>query len=405
MLTSGGRLPAHGGAVKQVRNAQMHILANLFANRQFQTIALVQMLTLFGTNMLNPVLPVHFKMIGLNESQIGFAMGIVSLGALVLRPLSGMSADIKGSRFTLLLGQLLTAAGIAAFLWASGFWALLLVRFFQGIAVSFYGTGAVTYASSVGTRDNVSAAIANFSLFTMIGLGLGTSAGPFIYQSAGFTPVVVAGLAAAVGATVFMLLRSEPAPPRAAGTRAPFRAVLAAKIVLAPSGCLFASNFALGTMFTFVPLLALAEGIGGFSAFFVAFSVAVVLARLGVQTINERLSPVQTSVYASLLNTISTLLTAAIPSTPIFAVSGILIGFGFGIIYPTLAGYLVQNVREANKGSALSILSGAGDIGNALGASILGIVAHTLGFPAAGTVILACTLYFHLALRQQAAPR
>jgi MFS family permease len=387
----------------------MHILADLFANRQFQTIAFVQMTMVFGNNMLNPVLPIHFKMIGLNEAQIGFAMGIISLGALVLRPWSGMSADIKGSRFTLLLGQLLTGAGIAAFLWASGFWALLLVRFFQGIAVSFYGTGAVTYASSVGTRENASAAIAYFSLFTMIGLGIGTSTGPFIYQSVGFTPVVAVALTAAVCATAFMFFRSEPSPPRAAGARTPFRAVLAAKVVLAPSACLFASNFALGTMFTFVPLLALAAGIGGFSAFFVAFSIAVVLARLGVQTINERLSAVKISVGASLLNAASTLLVAAIPSTHVFAVSGVLIGFGFGIIYPTLAGYLVQNVKEANKGSALSILSGAGDIGNALGASVLGVVAHTLGFTAvfssAGAVILVSTLYFHLALRGQAAPR
>jgi len=174
--------------------------------------------------------------------------------------------------------------------------------------------------------------------------------------------------------------------------------------VLAPSVCLFASNFALGTMFTFVPLLALSQGIGGFSVFFVSFSIAVVLARLGVQTINDWLSPVRTSVCASLFNAVSALLLAVAPSPPVFAVSGVLIGLGFGIIYPTLAGYLVQNVREANKGSALSILSGAGDIGNALGASVLGVVAQLLGFTAvfssAAVVILLCTCYFHITLRK-----
>ncbi len=385
----------------------MSLLPSLFANRQFQIIVLVQALMVFSNNMLNPVLPVYFHSVGLNESQIGLAMGIVSLGALLLRPWSGTSADVRGSRFTLLVGQALTSSGIAAYLWVTGFWPLLLLRFYQGIAMSFYGTGAVTFASTVGTRENTTSAIAYFSLFTMIGLGIGTSAGPFVYQAVGFTPLIAISLTATFCATAALWFGTKPAPARVGGTRAPFRAVLAAKIVLAPSVCLFASNFALGTMFTFVPLLALAGGIGAFSVFFVAFSLAVVLARLGVQAVNEWLGPVKTSVFASILNAASALLLAAAPSPAVFAVAGVLVGFGFGTIYPTLAGYLVQNVREANKGSALSILSGAGDIGNALGASVLGVVAQVFGFAAvfaaAAAVILACALYFHTALGGPAA--
>ncbi|MDT8901569.1 MFS transporter [Anaeroselena agilis] len=380
----------------------MSLLPSLFANRQFQIIVIVQMLMVFSNNLLNPVLPVHFQSIGLNESQIGFAMGIVSLGALLLRPWSGMSADVRGSRFTLLVGQFLMWTGFAAYLWVTGFWPLLFVRFYQGVAMSFYGTGAVTFASTVGTRETATAAIAYFSLFTMIGLGAGTSAGPFLYQAVGFTPLIAVSLTAAACAAAVTWFGTKPAPARAGEGRAPFRAVLAAKIVLAPSVCLFASNFTLGTMFTFVPLLALARGIGGYSVFFVSFSLAVVLARLGVRAVNDWFGPVKTSVGASILNAASALLLAAAPSPAVFAVAGVLVGFGFGTIYPTLAGYLVQNVREANKGSALSILSGAGDIGNALGASVLGVVAHAFGFTAvfsaAAAVILVCAFYFHTAL-------
>ncbi len=382
----------------------MSTMPSLFANRQFQLIAFVQIMLVFSTNLLNPVLPVHFKLMGLSESQIGLVMGIVSLGALLVRPWAGASADVRGSRFTLLCGQVMTGAGLAAFLWASGFWPLLLVRFFQGIALAFAGTGAITFASSVGTRETTTAAIAYFSLSTMIGLGIGTSAGPLVYGAIGFTPVIAASLAAAACALAAMWLFSQPMPPRTGETRAPFRAVLAAKAVLAPSVCLFASNFTLGTAFTFVPLLALAEGIGGFSAFFLAFSIAVVLSRTGVQAVNNRLGAVKTSIGAALLNAAGTLLLATAPSPAAFTVAGVLIGFGFGTIYPTLAGYLVRNVKEANRGSALSILSGAGDIGNALGASVLGVVAQTLGFTAvfaaAAAVVFVCTGYFYTALRQ-----
>ncbi|HAK73065.1 MAG TPA: MFS transporter, partial [Sporomusaceae bacterium] len=138
----------------------MSVLVQLFSNRQFQSIAFVQMLTVFSTNLLAPILPVHFKLQGLSESEIGFIMGIVSLGALVVRPWSGMSVDLRGSRWTNLFGQILTLIGIAAFVWTTSFWPLLLLRFYQGIAMAFYGTGSITFASCVETPENTSAAIA-----------------------------------------------------------------------------------------------------------------------------------------------------------------------------------------------------------------------------------------------------
>ncbi|MDF2928845.1 MAG: major facilitator superfamily 1 [Anaerospora sp.] len=242
----------------------------------------------------------------------------------------------------------------------------------------------------------------------MIGLGIGTSVAPLVYGSLGFTPVIAISLTAVLGALLFMKAYSKPVPRCESDLRAPFRTVLTTKVVLAPSVCLFASNFALGTAFTFVPLLSLAQGITHYFVFFVAFSIAVVCARLGVQAINSRWGPERTSIGASLLNALSALLLAVLPSIGTYAVAGILIGFGFGIVYPTLAGYLVQHVNPANKGTALSILSGAGDIGNALGASVLGIVAQTMGFTAvfagAALVIIACTYYFYstLLIRRQA---
>ena len=377
----------------------MSTLLLIFSNRQFLGIAFVQMMTVFSTNILAPVLPVHFKLQGLTESEIGFIMGIVSLGALIVRPWTGMSVDRRGSRPTVLFGQILTTAGIAGFLWMTGFWPLMLLRFFQGIAMAFYSTGSITFASCVETPENTSSAIAYFALFTMIGLGAGTSLAPLLYHSFGFYAIIATGLIVVSLAMSAMWCFTKPMPVCESETRVPFQAVLTQAEVLAPSVCLFASNFALGTAFTFVPLLALSLKIDNYFIFFVAFSLAVVCARLGVQYLNNRWRPEQTAVYASLLNAFSALLLAVIPSVYTLAVSGILIGFGFGIIYPTLAGYLVHRVHPASKGTALSILSGAGDVGNALGASVLGIVAQTLGFTwvfmGAALVILWCVHYFH----------
>ncbi|SDE40936.1 MFS transporter [Sporomusa acidovorans] len=62
-------------------------------------------------------------------------------------------------------------------------------------------------------------------------------------------------------------------------------------------------------------------------------------------------------------------------------IAGGLFGIGFGAVFPSLVLLLVQKTAESNRGTALSILTAAGDIGNALSTAILGVVAEHLGYP------------------------
>ena len=56
-------------------------------NPQFQAIALSQLLTVFGSNLIIPILPVYLKIQGFTDTKIGILMGIAALGALVVRAL------------------------------------------------------------------------------------------------------------------------------------------------------------------------------------------------------------------------------------------------------------------------------------------------------------------------------
>ncbi len=380
----------------------MSMVFRLLSNQQFQVIAAVQLLNVFSTNLLSPVLPIYLKMQGMGESQIGLIMGVISLGALIVRPWAGMSVDIRGSRIITLFGQVLTAGGLAVYLWAADFWQYLLIRFYQGIAMAFYGTGAISFASGVESSENTSAAIAYFSLCTMIGMGVATSIAPLIFTDYGFSSLIFLGLASLTAATGLMWLRGHEVPLTGDGQRVPYRDVLRTKGVLAPSICLFGSNFALGTAFTFVPLLALRLNITAYSVFFIAFSVAVVCARGFVHQINSRWDAERTALAATIINAISTMLLGIFPATITFIVSGALIGFGFGVIYPTLAAYVVDKVSPANKGAALSVIAAAGDVGYALGSSVLGFVAETMGFStlfiSTTVIILLSGYYFYKAL-------
>ena len=378
--------------------SQLYILRN---NQQFQSIAFSQMLTVFGSSLLMPVLPVYLKLQGFSDTKIGILMGVAALGALIVRPWCGRSVDVKGSRPVLLFGQALTAIGVAAFYWTVNFLPLLLLRFFQGVAMAFYGTASVTFASSVETPNNTASAIALFTVFTMVGLGAATSSAPFVFNLVGFYNLVSIGLICIIAAAGIMSLRAKTIPPVSSGRQRSFMSVLRTKDVLAPTICLFASNFAYMTTFTFVPLTALSEGVQ-FTSFFVAFMIAVVFARLSVNQLVNRIGIIKLATVSSLINVLGAGVVAAMVNPLTLAAAGCFIGIGFGLIYPILTVYVVQHISQANRGAALSALSGAGDIGNALGASVLGVVADLFGyralFASAAVLVILCTWYFYTAL-------
>ena len=374
-------------------------LVTLSKNRQFQSIACIQVFNVFGASLLTPVLPLYLSLQGLSAAHIGMVMGIMAIGDLVMRPWAGRAVDRQGSRPVILLGQVLIGACFASFIWFTGFWLLLLIRFIQGAAQSFYSTGAVTFASSVESPQNTASAISLYTVFTMIGLGSATSLAPFLFQEIGFIPLVLFSLLMLSVAISFTIWRARPIAPIRDANALPFSSVLHLKAVWAPTICLFASNFVFSTLFTFVPLYAVSMSIPSYSVFYIFFAIAVIVTRLGVQRLTEAFRAETVATAASLMNVGSALIIAIYPSTVTFAISGVLIGLGFGVIFPALTIYVIQRIPPAVKGTGLSILTASGDVGNALGASILGLVAEWFGFRwvfiLSALVVLICAHYFY----------
>ncbi len=377
-------------------------LASLFKNRQFQSIACIQVFNVFGANLIAPVLPLYLSLQGMSASRVGMVMGIMAIGALVMRPLAGRAVDQRGSHPVILFGQGLLGVCFASFLWLTTFWPLLLVRFIQGAAQSFYSTATVTFASSVESPQNTASAISMFTVFTMIGLGSATSLGPLFFLEIGFVRLILISLAALGIAVSFTIWRARPIAPIHDSEIPPFSSVLHLKAVWAPTVCLFASNFVFSTLFTFVPLYAVSVSLQDYSIFYICFAIAVIAARLGVQQLTQTFRAETVATVASLMNVGSALIIAIYPSAFTFAASGVLIGLGFGVIFPALTIYVIQRISPAIKGTGLSILTASGDVGNALGAAILGIVAEYFGFRwvfgLSALVVVVCTRYFYVTL-------
>ena len=372
----------------------------IFKNQQFQSIAISHFNTILGTSLLVPVLPVFLHNSGLSETQIGIIMGATAMSSLIIRPWIGFQVDTKGSRPVILLGQIVLILSTVGYWWATSFLGLFVLRFLYGIGQAFYGTGAVTFASSIGSGESNSNSIAMYTLTTMCGLGLSMSMAQVAFDNFGFNALV--GISVILIGIAFNVMKWRSQPIQLAArnvVRASFMDVLKSNVVCATTLSQFAASFAFSAALTFIPLAAIDKGVDFYSLFFIAFAISVVFSRLFVQKIGHILGLLNATLYASIIMLLGIVLLLITISPIILVLSGLLFGLGFGVVYPTLVLLLVERIQQTNRGTALGIMIAAGDIGTALSAAILGGVAEHLGyfvlFSTTALLLAICTYYFY----------
>ncbi len=101
-----------------------------------------------GASMLYPVLPVLAADLAVDKTQIGLAMAAYTTPAIVLAPLFGILADLRGRRWMLIGGLLLLGFAGSAVALAPSFGWVLALRALQGVGMS-----AVTPLSIVLISD------------------------------------------------------------------------------------------------------------------------------------------------------------------------------------------------------------------------------------------------------------
>jgi predicted MFS family arabinose efflux permease len=353
----------------------------VLSNRQFQNLAVSHFNTTFSINIIVPVLPVFLAAKGFAETQIGLIIGAAALSSLLVRPWVGMQIDTRGSGPVMMVGQLMLILSIAGLLFVDALVSFIGLRLAFGVAMAFYGTSAVTYASSIGTGRTTANAVAMYTLITMIGLGLSMSLSQLIFDSYGFTAIALIISALTASAFCVMKFRAGSFEPRSSSDKhAPFMSVLRVRAVLAASLGHFGGSFAFGSILTFIPLAAIQGGVAFYSIFFICFSVSVICSRFFVQRVIEALGIEKACIYAyaaMLLGALPLLL----PLTPaILIVSGLFFGAGFGITFPAFVLLLVKRIKAESRGTALGILIAAGDTANALSIAFLGGIAEHFGY-------------------------
>lgn len=125
----------------------------------------------------------------------------------------------------------------------------------------------------------------------------------------------------------------------------------------------------------FVVLMLDDRGVGSGATVFTVFAGSVVLSRLLLATLPDRIGPRLSAFGAGLAQACGCVLVGAAQTLPMALLGALVMGMGMSLLFPSLALLVTRRVDDARRGAALGAFTAFFDVGVGLGAPFAGIVA------------------------------
>ena len=345
--------------------------------RAFVLMSLGSLFLFTSFYLLLPTLPLFVKELGGHDTQVGLAVGIFTLVAVILRPIAGGLLDQYGRRPFLLIG--LAFYGLSMYLYGmvQGVDTLLLVRLLHGASWAFVTTAAAAVIADIVPANRRGEGMGWYGLAMTVAMAAGPLLGTWTLDGYTFSGVFLLAVALTVAALLAV-----------AGPRLPFqRPEVRRKIALYDPAALPVSlavvflTFAYGAVTTFVPLFAVTIDVNP-GLYFLVYALSLTLARPIAGKLSDRYGAASVIVPAALLSICALFVLSSATGLAGVVAAAVLYGLGFGSAQPALQAALLGMVPKERFGLANASFFTAFDLGIALGSTLLGWVADLVSYRA-----------------------
>lgn len=342
--------------------------------------------------------------IGSTAGGAGLAFGAFAVSAILLRPLAGRWSDTHGRRPLLVGGALLAAVALLATPLADTLAAVVALRLVLGVAEALFFVASLAALADLAPPGRTAEAISYNSLGLYLGLALGAPLGEGLVTVLGFAGAWSAAAVLALAAAILAGRIGETRAPRPPA--APPAALIHLPAVPAALGFL-ASIIAMGSFLAFVSLHANSIGMASASLPLFIYGIVVVVLRIALAPIQNKLPPLKTAA-AALLTITAGLLVLLGWATPTGLLTGaVLLGTGVALSTPAFFAAIFATADPSSRGAAAGTFSIALDLGLGAGPIILGWVAYSssiaTAFLVAAAVVLAGSAWTILLTRARPA--
>jgi MFS family permease len=356
------------------------------------------------TYLLNTQLPLHVVGLGGSHAQIGWLFALSTGVAMLLRPQVGGWVDRHGARAVMLPGAgvlLVTMLALGVATSPLGLIAAMTGLGVSGALISTTGSVVVAAHSPAARRGE---ALSLYYVAASVGVALGPAAGFALADVGGMA--LNFGAVTALSLAVGLLTLTVRTPPAATAVADGVVRLWSSHAVPA-SLALIVITTGHATVYAFLPLHAAAQGLGRIAWFFPLMSGCTILCRLVLRRASDRHGRVRVLIPALLGVAAGNALLAAPPSMGSLVGAAALLGCGNSMLYPTLVALVADRTPAHERGLAIGTLSGAWDVGVAVGSPLIALLVqsrgYSAGFLAAATMTLLGLLTFVLTERRRLA--
>ncbi len=329
---------------------------------------------------------VHLQL-GYGTVLAGLVISAQYVATILSRPRAGRMVDSRGPKRVVVYG-LLACAGSGAWTFAAAFFAhhphaalalLLLGRLTLGVGESMVATGAMLWGIGRAGSQHIAKVISWNGVATFSALSVGAPLGVFLHQQMGFASagLLVLFLALAGVALALRLPRIPVSPSR----HLPFAHIFWR---VAPHGTALAlGSMGFGVLATFVTLYFASLHWTGAAFTLSVYGISFVCTRLIFAGLIPRLGGFPVAIVSLFIEIFGLLLLslARVPAVA-FAAAG-LIGFGFSLVFPSLAVEAVRRIPQENRGTALGTYNLFIDLSLFLAGPLAGVIISHAGYRAA----------------------
>ncbi len=353
--------------------------------------------------ILIPTFPIYLSGKGSPEAEIGLLIGVFSVSSLILRPFIGRALLRIPERKFMIYGTILYTFSSIAYLFASPFWPLFIVRILHGIGLAFFSTAAFTLIANISPEAHRGQSLSYYYLAINFAFVLAPYFGMLLINRFDFSILFLLCTALSLSSLLITTRLSK-------GQGVPFKNLSIKKQPFLsrdalPSAIMaFMVNIVWGAVTAFFPLYALSHGVSNPGLFFGALAIIHVVGRaLGGRILD--LYSREKVIFPCLIAYILSMFILAFSKTlPMFIMVAVIWGIGNAFLYPTLVAYALDHARSS-PGPAMGTFTAIADLGSGMGSVIMGIV---LQFTNYLTMFLCLTLtgvinllYFYFAIRKR----
>lgn len=345
--------------------------------------------------------------LGMGPTAIGVIAGAQFVTTVALRLAAGRYSDRHGPKQAMTRGlQMAVLAGV----FSLGAWALtgtplvsavVLVggRILLGGAESFVMTSGQTWGLAISGPVRAAQVIGWVGTSMFAAMAIGAPIGGAVYGALGFAAVAL--FMALTPVALLVLVAGIPAAMAvSAGNALRFWAVF--RRVFPFGLCQGFVAFSYGAMVTFSVILFIEKGWVPTWAALTVFSLALIVARMAIGSLPDRMSGVKAPVL-SLVLLAAGLVVMGLGGHWAWGYAGAFVaGFGYALVYPSLGREVLRRVPEENRGTALSIFASFVFVTLGFGSPLLGMIAESFGTDAVfvfsgamAVVAMALVVVFH----------